>query len=81
MAGEDDLLNKLTALVAAFDDAAWEALASKGLLRRARKDLEKGLDIEIREQSPPGFIFRVARVRSRQRQLRTPNRFATRSFC
>lgn len=52
MAGEDDLINKLTALVAGFDDASWEALASKGLLRRARKDLEKGLDIEIRKQSP-----------------------------
>ena len=51
MAGEDDLVNKLAALVAGFDDAAWEALASKGLLRRARKDLEKGLEIEIREQS------------------------------
>lgn len=52
MAGEDNLINKLTALVAGFDDASWEALASKGLLRRARKDLEKGLEIEIREQSP-----------------------------
>ncbi len=51
MAGEDDLINKLTTLVAGFDDASWEALASKGLLRRARKDLEKGLAIEIREQS------------------------------
>lgn len=51
MAGEDDLINKLTALVAGFDDASWEALASKGLLRRARKDLEKGLEIEIRTRS------------------------------
>ncbi|HXQ70667.1 MAG TPA: hypothetical protein VN844_09280 [Pyrinomonadaceae bacterium] len=51
MAGEDNLLNKLAALVATFDDASWEALASKGLLRRARKDLEKGIEIEIREQS------------------------------
>jgi hypothetical protein len=51
MAGKDDLLNKITALVASFDDASWEALASKGLLRRARKDLEKGAAVAIREQS------------------------------
>ena len=47
MAGEDDLLTKLAALLVAFDDAAWEALANKGLLRRARKDIEKGLEIEV----------------------------------
>src|SRR5215510_8347060 len=52
MASENDLLNKLTALVASFDDAAWEALASKGLLRRARKDLEKGERIEVVEETP-----------------------------
>ena len=46
MAGKNNLLNKLAALVAAFDDASWEALASKGLLRRARKDIEKGLEIK-----------------------------------
>lgn len=51
MAGENNLLNKLAALVAAFDDASWEALASKGLLRRARKDLEKGLEIRVVEES------------------------------
>ena len=50
MAGKDDLINKVAALVAGFDDASWEALASKGLLRRARKDLEKGLEISIRAQ-------------------------------
>src|SRR5215813_5081009 len=55
MASENDLLNKLTALVASFDDASWEALASKGLLRRARKDLEKGLEISIREE-PEGTL-------------------------
>lgn len=50
MASKDDLLNTLAALLAGFDDASWEALASKGLLRRARKDLEKGLTIEIIEE-------------------------------
>src|SRR5262245_11212350 len=49
MAGEDNLLSKLAALVAGFDDSSWEALGSKGLLRRARKDLEKGLQIRIIE--------------------------------
>jgi len=52
MAGKDDLINKLVALVAAFDDASWEALASKGLLRRAKKDIEKGLQIRVVDQSP-----------------------------
>jgi hypothetical protein len=46
MASEDNLLNKLVALVSGFDDASWEALASKGLLRRARKDIER-LEVEI----------------------------------
>ena len=55
MAGQDDLLNKLAALVAGFDDASWEALANKGLLRRARKDLEKGLEINVRE-GPSGTL-------------------------
>lgn len=52
MAGKDDLINKLAAVVAAFDDASWEALASKGLLRRAKKDIEKGLQIRVVDQTP-----------------------------
>ena len=59
MAGKDDLLNKLSTLVAGFDDASWEALASKGLLRRARKDLEKGLAVSIREQSTDAIQIEV----------------------
>jgi hypothetical protein len=51
MAGEDNLLKKVAALLSAFDDASWEALASKGLLRRARKDIEKGLEIEVVEET------------------------------
>ena len=47
MAGQDNLLSRIIALVAGFDDSSWEALASKGLLRRARKDMEKGHAIEI----------------------------------
>ena len=59
MAGKDDLVNKLAALVAGFDDASWEALASKGLLRRARKDLEKGLEIAIRESTDEAILIDV----------------------
>jgi hypothetical protein len=47
MAGEDNLLSRITTLVSGFDDASWEALASIGLLRRARKDIEKGLQIKV----------------------------------
>lgn len=42
MAGEDDLLRRVRAALQAYDEAALAALASRGLLRRARKDLEKG---------------------------------------
>src|SRR5215469_8645281 len=50
MASQDHLLSRIAALVAGFDDASWEALASKGLLRRARKDMEKGVCVEVGEQ-------------------------------
>ncbi len=59
MVSENNLLNKLTVLVAGFDDAAWEALASKGLLRRARKDLEKGERIEVLEDTPTVLMLAV----------------------
>jgi hypothetical protein len=49
MASKDDLLNKLVDLVSNFDDASWAALASVGLLRRARKDLER-LQIEALDE-------------------------------
>ena len=49
MASKDNLLDKLVDLVNNFDDAAWAALASVGLLRRARKDLER-LQIEILDE-------------------------------
>jgi hypothetical protein len=53
MASEGDqiemtaLESKLRQLAASLNEAALEALASKGLLRRARKDLERGGDIRI----------------------------------
>jgi len=59
MAGKDDFITRLVDLLGAFDDAAWEALASKGLVRRARKDLEKGLAIEIAGASEAGVELTV----------------------
>lgn len=59
MAGEDNLLTRLSALLAAFDDASWEALASKGLLRRARKDIEKGLVIKVLEETSESLKIEV----------------------
>ncbi|HKW33411.1 MAG TPA: hypothetical protein VJN92_10435 [Candidatus Acidoferrum sp.] len=50
MASQDHLLNRIATLVGGFDDASWEALGSKGLLRRARKDMEKGVSAEVGEQ-------------------------------
>jgi hypothetical protein len=59
MAGKEDFIIRLVALIGAFDDAAWEALASKGLLRRARKDLAKGIAIEIAGASEAGVELTV----------------------
>jgi hypothetical protein len=59
MAGEDDLLTKLSLLLSAFDDASWEALASKGLLRRARKDIEKGLVMRLLEETHEALKIEV----------------------
>ena len=41
------LESKLRRLVASLDSTALEALASKGLLRRAQKDFERGLQIHL----------------------------------
>lgn len=59
MAGQDHLLSRIAALVAGFDDASWEALASKGLLRRARKDMEKGVSAELGEQAGDTLQIKV----------------------
>lgn len=59
MASQDNLLSRIAALVAGFDDASWEALASVGLLRRARKDLEKGVVVERSEQTGESLQFKV----------------------
>lgn len=46
MAGEKNLLNQLARQARRFDDAALEAFANKGILRRARKDFA-GEDVPV----------------------------------
>ncbi|MCC5849999.1 MAG: SWIM zinc finger family protein [Verrucomicrobia bacterium] len=58
MDGKNDLLTRLQSLMAAFDEEAWVALANRGLLRRARKDLETGTAPRLLD-APPDLI-RVA---------------------
>ncbi|HYM00402.1 MAG TPA: SWIM zinc finger family protein, partial [Blastocatellia bacterium] len=41
------LLDKLKPMLGALDDSAWEALASRGLLRRAQKDIERKAAVSI----------------------------------
>src|SRR5512139_481936 len=58
LASEGDLVSvqqSLLAQLARFDDEAYVALANRGLLRRAYKDLEKQ-DIAIVEETPLHLI-------------------------
>ncbi len=50
---------KLRQLVASLDAAALEALANKGLLRRAQKDLERGIETRICGQTNSSLVVRV----------------------
>lgn len=59
MASQDNLVSKLAALVAGFDDPAWEALSSKGLLRRARKDMGKGVAVQVLKETAAGLEINV----------------------
>jgi len=49
MASQSSLLKSVLSLIAGFDEGTWEALANKGLVRRARKDLESGISVEVEE--------------------------------
>ncbi len=51
------LESKLRRLAASLDAAALEALASKGLLRRAQKDLERGIETSITSET--GALLRL----------------------
>ncbi len=55
-------MSAISQLLAAMDDSSWEALGSKGLLRRATKELEKGAVCEIAEDSPLVFAANVSGV-------------------
>ena len=65
MAGEQDFLSHLTALLRTLDDDAYASLANKGLLRRARKDLEGGLAVEVGEVDGSWLNVRVGECRVR----------------
>ncbi len=60
MAGEGDLLRLLQAQCARLDGETLEALASKGLVRRARKDFEGGVEVEVTSASGEAVTLRVA---------------------
>lgn len=53
------LESKLRRLVASLDAVALEALANKGLLRRAQKDLERGIETKISGESGASLRLRV----------------------
>jgi len=57
MAGRSDLLNRITSLVGALDEEALVALANKGLLRRARKDLANGDPPAIVEEKETSLLI------------------------
>lgn len=59
MASQDSLLTPIIALIRSFDDASWEALASKGLLRRARKELDGGLQVEVLSNTESSLTLAV----------------------
>lgn len=53
------LETKIRALVAALDTSALEALANRGLLRRAQKDLERGVSVQIEQEDAGAISFKV----------------------
>jgi hypothetical protein len=59
MAGEKDLVTQLAAVIAALDDDALATLASKGLLRRAEKDLAQGSMAAVERQTDSALVVRV----------------------
>lgn len=45
-------MSKIIHLLSSLDDMAWEALASKGLLRRAQKEVSKGIPLKVESDTP-----------------------------
>lgn len=62
MAGEDHRMTTLRRVLASINDDALALLASPGLVRRARKDLESGEAISIEGQYEDGLTVRVGQV-------------------
>lgn len=62
--GASELQRELRRMLAAFDDDALAALANKGLLRRAAKDLEKEMPT-VAEQSAEAMVLAVGEHRVR----------------
>ncbi len=60
MAGEGDLLKLLRAQCARLDGETLEALSSKGLVRRARKDFEGGVEVAVTSAAEDAVTLRVA---------------------
>src|SRR5215471_5590899 len=56
------LESKLRQLVASLDSSALEALANKGLVRRAQKDLERGIDVRVVGETDSVLRFKIADV-------------------
>jgi len=56
---KQDLLSDLARLLASIDEESYAAMASRGLLRRARKDIEKQLPIALAEIEQEEAIFTV----------------------
>jgi hypothetical protein len=54
-----DLLKKLVTIVRSLDDAAYITYASKGLLRRARKCLDAGASVQLRENGEGRIVLQV----------------------
>jgi hypothetical protein len=54
---------KIHSQVAVLDDAALEALASKGLLRRAQKDLERGIAVTVEGEDANAVHLKVEQFR------------------
>lgn len=60
MAGEGHLLKLLRAQCARLDSETLEALSSKGLVRRARKDFEGGVEVALTSVAEDAVTLRVA---------------------
>jgi len=76
MAGPKDLLEKLTEMIRALDEAAYLTYASKGLLRRARKNMDAGADVRRIEANADEIVFEVG-----DHQVKMGDRGPLKSVC